>query len=250
MSPEMIMKREWRRMPRIVSGGAGAIVANVFALLFVAGLLPLVMGVAFLEPGPLIAFAGLSVFFVASIVTGCFAGEAARRDLRELSASGASEAAISLGKAGAAALRGWSLGMAVVVVGVVTVNLANWSGHALLPDRAVSGEALALSLVASFLVAFAGALISLRAPSAQRAHRNLKIAIVLGILVATDAVWFYPGDLLKVANLTWIVFGLLLIGTGIVFQLLQKEVLAATASGNSLRSALSPPPACHLSGRV
>jgi hypothetical protein len=149
------------------------------------------MGVAFLEPGPLIAFAGLSVFFVASIVTGCFAGTSARRDLRELAASGAS--AISLGKAGAAALRGWSLGMAVVVVGVVTVNLTNWSGHALLPDRAVSGEAVTLSLAASVLVALAGALISLRAASAKRAQRNLKIAIVLAILVSTDAVWFYPG---------------------------------------------------------
>src|SRR5712691_12641529 len=115
MSVPEIMKREWKRMPPVVSGGggAGAIVANVLALLFVAALLPLVMGVAFLEPGPLIAFAALSVFFVASIVTGCFAGEAARRDLRELSASGASDGAILLGKSGAAALRGWSLGMAV-----------------------------------------------------------------------------------------------------------------------------------------
>src|SRR5215467_6054596 len=115
MSTPEIMKREWKRMPPIVSGGgAGVVIANVMALLFVAGLLPLVMGVAFLEPAPLIAFAALSVFFVASLVTGCFAGEVARRDLRELAASGASDGAISLGKAGAAALRGWSLGMAVV----------------------------------------------------------------------------------------------------------------------------------------
>ena len=222
-------------MPPIVSGGggAGAIVANVLALLFVAGLLPLAMGVTFLEPGPLIAFAALSVFFVASIVTGCFAGEAARRDLRELSACGASDGAILLGKAGAAALRGWTLGMAVVVVGVVTVNLANWRGHALFPDRAVSGQAIALSLAASLLVALAGALISLRAPSARLAHRNLKIAIVLAILVSTDVVWFYPGDLLKVANLAWIVLGLLVIGAAIIFGSLRKQVLAAaTVTGN------------------
>ena len=222
-------------MPPLVSGGggAGAIVANVLALLFVAGLLPLAMGVTFLEPGPLIAFAALSVFFVASIVTGCFAGEAARRDLRELSACGASDGAILLGKAGAAALRGWTLGMAVVVVGVVTVNLANWRGHALFPDRAVSGKAIALSLAASLLVALAGALISLRAPSARLAHRNLKIAIVLAILVSTDAVWFYPGDILKVANLAWIVLGLLVIGAAIIFGSLRKQVLAAaTVTGN------------------
>jgi hypothetical protein len=234
MTAPNIMKREWRRMPPIVSGGGGvgATIANVVALLFVAGLLPLVMGVAFLEPGPLIAFAALSVFFVASIVTGCFAGEAAHLDLCELAASGASDAAISLGKAGAAALRGWSLGMAVVVVGVLTVNLAHWSGHALLPSRAVSGEAIGLSLAASLLVALGGALISLRASSARLAQRNVKIAIVLAILVATDAVWFYPGDLLKVENLTWIVLGLLLVGAGIVFGLLRKQVLAATVTGS------------------
>lgn len=221
-------------MPPVISGGggAGATIANVLALLFVAGLLPLVMGVAFLEPGPLIAFAALSVFFVASIVTGCFAGEAARRDLRELAASGSSDGAISLGKAVAAALRGWSLGMAVVVVGVISVNLAYWSGHALLPAGAVSGEAIALSLAASVLVAIGGASISLRASSAKLAQRNLKIAIVLAILVSTDAVWFYPGDLLQVANLAWFVLALLLIGAGVVFRLLRKQVLAATATGS------------------
>ena len=221
-------------MPPLVSGGggAGAIVANVLALLFVAGLLPLAMGVAFLEPGPLIAFAALSVFFVASIVTGCFAGDAARRDLRELSASGASDGAILLGKAGAAALRGWALGMAVVAVGVATVNLANWTGHALLPERLVSGEAIALSLAASVLVGLGGAVISLRAPSARLAHRNLKIAIVLAILVSTDAVWFYPGDLLKVPDLAWIVLGLLVIGAAITFRSLRKQVLATTVAGS------------------
>src|SRR5260370_38144642 len=128
MTTRNIMKREWRRMPPLVSGGggAGAIVANVLALLFVAGLLPLVMGGAFLEPGPLIAFAALSVFFVASIVTGCFAGEAARRDFRELSACGASDGAILLAKAVAAALRCWTLWMAFVVFGLVTVNRTHW----------------------------------------------------------------------------------------------------------------------------
>jgi ABC-2 type transport system permease protein len=234
MSAPEIMKREWRRMPPMLSGGAGAggIVANVLALLFVAGLLPLVMGVAFLEPGPLIAFASLSVFFVTSIVTGCFAGEVARRDMRELAASGVSDSAILLGKAGAAALRGWALGMAVVVVGVITVNLANWSGRALLPDRMVSGKAITLSLAASLLAALAGALISLGAPSARLAHRNQKIAIVLAVLVSIDAVWFYPGDLLQVANLAWIVLGLLVIGSSIVFRSLRKRMLAATVAGS------------------
>jgi hypothetical protein len=233
MSAPEIMKRELKRMPPVVSGGggAGAIVANVLALLFVAGLLPLVMGVAFLEPGPLIAFAALSVFFVASLVTGCFAGEVARRDLRELAASGTSDGAICLGKAGAAALRGWLLGMAVVVVGVITVNLAYWSGHTVLPAGDTSIEAITLSLAGSWLVALAGAWISLKAPSAKLAQRNLKIAIVVAILIATDAVWFYPGNLPKFANVSGIVFGVLMIMSATLFALLRKQ-LAATVAGS------------------
>jgi hypothetical protein len=233
MSAPEIMRRELSRMPPIVSGGggAGAIVGNVLALLFVAGLLPLVMGVAFLEPSPIIAFAALSVFFVASLVTGCFAGEVARQDIRELAASGASANAISLGKAGAAAVRGWGLGIAVVIVGVITVNLAHWSGHVLLPPPGVFSDAGALSLAGSFLVALAGAWISLKARSARLAQRNLKIAIVVVILMATDAIWFYPGDILQVDKLGLIVFGLLLILAGTIFQLLRKQ-LAVTANGN------------------
>src|SRR6266446_1784708 len=103
-----IMRREWKRMSPSTAGGKGSLAANLLALLFVAVLIPLVMGNAFLEPGPLIALAALSVFFVASLVTRCFAGEEARRDLRKLASTGSTSGAIAIGKAGAAALRGWS----------------------------------------------------------------------------------------------------------------------------------------------
>ena len=43
---------------------------------------------------------------VGSLITGCFFGRDARRDLQELAAGGASAGAIALGKTGAAALRG------------------------------------------------------------------------------------------------------------------------------------------------
>jgi hypothetical protein len=239
MSIWEIMKREWSRMPRWAAGGKASIVGNLLALAFVACLLPLAMGRAFLEPGPLISFAVLSVFIVAPLITNCFAGEGARQDLRELAGSGSSGGAMALGKAGAAALRGWSMGLAVVLVGVVTVNLAYRAGHVLTPSPAVSAEALVLSLAASWLVALAGALISLRASSVREAQGNLRIAIVVGILVATDAVWFYPGDLLEVRNLTWMVAGLLLVLSGVVFFFLQKELagpaLESSGAGAILR---------------
>jgi hypothetical protein len=49
--------------------------------------------------------------------------------------------------------------------------------------------------------------------------------------MATDAIWFYPGDILQVDKLGLIVFGLLLILAGTIFQLLRKQ-LAVTANGS------------------
>src|SRR5437899_856095 len=73
MSSREIMRREWTRMPSPAAGGKGAVISNLLALAFVAGLLPFEMGKAFLEPFSLMAFAALSVFVVASLITRCFA---------------------------------------------------------------------------------------------------------------------------------------------------------------------------------
>src|SRR6266699_2305514 len=105
MTAYEIMRKEWTRMPRVVSGGRETVVPNLLALAFVAVLLPFSIGRTFLEPCSLILFAALSVLIVCSLITQCFFGPEARRDLRELAAGGASGGAIALGKAGAAAVR-------------------------------------------------------------------------------------------------------------------------------------------------
>jgi ABC-2 type transport system permease protein len=230
MSAYEIMRREWTRMPPVVSGGKGALVPNLLALAFVAVLLPFSMGKTFLEPCSLILFAALSVLIVCSLITGCFFGPEARLDLRELAAGGASGGAIALGKAGAAAMRGWLLGMAVLLGGLVTVNLAYWPGHVLAPPNAVSGQAIALSLAGSWLVAMAGALISLRASSVRQAQDSLKVAILMAILAAIDLVWFFPGDLLEIPYIAWIAAGVLVAAAAVLFQPLRKQLGARTTA--------------------
>src|SRR5260370_16291559 len=101
MSAYEIMRREWTRMPRVVSGGKGAVASNLLALAFVAIVLPFSMGKTFLEQCYVILFAGLSLLIVCSLITGCFFGVEARRDLRELAAGGASGGALALAKPGA-----------------------------------------------------------------------------------------------------------------------------------------------------
>src|SRR4051812_11896901 len=180
MSAYEIMRREWTRMPPLLSGGKdsggkGVVLPNLLALAFVAALIPAVMGDNFLDPCSLVVFAMLSVLIVGSLITGCFFGRDARRDLQELAAGGASAGAIALGKTGAAALRGWLLDMAVLLVGLLTVNLTRWQGHVCLPSSAVSSQAVVFSLAGSWLVAIAGALISLRASSARQARDRVQV---------------------------------------------------------------------------
>jgi len=222
-------------MPSLAAGGKSGVISNLLALAFVAGLLPYYMGKTFLEPLSLVAFAALSVFLVASLITRSFAGKEA---LRELAAGGTSGEAMALGKAAAATLRGWSFAIAMVLVGLITVNLAHWQGRALLPARSLSGDVLALSLAASWLVALAGALISLQSPTAKSALDRLTIAIGIAVLVAADTVWFYPGELLEVKHVAWIAVAVLVIGAGIVFQSLRKRMASVIAAG-----ALDPNPA-------
>jgi hypothetical protein len=225
-------------MPSLAAGGKSGVISNLLALAFVAGLLPYYMGKTFLEPLSLVAFAALSVFLVASLITRSFAGKEALLDLRELAAGGTSGEAMALGKAAAATLRGWSFAIAMVLVGLITVNLAHWQGRALLPARSLSGDVLALSLAASWLVALAGALISLQSPTAKSALDRLTIAIGIAVLVAADTVWFYPGELLEVKHVAWIAVAVLVIGAGIVFQSLRKRMASVIAAG-----ALDPNPA-------
>jgi hypothetical protein len=106
-------------MPSLAAGGKIGVISNLLALAFVAGLLPYYMGKTFLEPLSLVAFAALSVFLVASLITRSFAGKEALLDLRELAAGGTSGEAMALGKAAAATLRGWSFAIAMVLVGLI-----------------------------------------------------------------------------------------------------------------------------------
>jgi hypothetical protein len=224
MSTFEIMKREWSRMPPVIGRGRLAIAANLLSVGFVASLLPLAMGHTFLEPGPLISFATLSVFFVAFLVAGTFAGKESMLDMEDLLSGGAPDWAILLGKTGAAVVRGWSLNMAVVAVGVGIVILVYRSGAIPASLAPACLQAVVLSLAASWLVAIGGALISLRARSVKEAQANLKLAIVVGLLVAIDIVWFYPGDLLEVRYVAWIAAGLLLTLSCAAFVVLRERL--------------------------
>jgi ABC-type Na+ efflux pump permease subunit len=80
------------------------------------------------------------VFFVAvfAVAPDTFAGERERHTLETLLASRLSDQAILIGKLAACTSYGWLLTIITIVVGVITINAANWSGHVLFYRSATS----------------------------------------------------------------------------------------------------------------
>ena len=121
------------------------------------------------------------VFFVAifAVAPDTFAGERERHTLETLIASRLSDQAILIGKLAACISYGWLLTIITIVVGVITVNAANWSGHVLFYRGAASWLGLILlpPLVGGS-VASAGILVSLHAATVRQAQQTLTFSIV------------------------------------------------------------------------
>ena len=127
-----------------------------------------------------------------------------------------SDRAILLGKVAAAVGYGWGITVLMILVGVVTVNVAEGGGQFLLYPAPIGLSMLVLSFLASALVANAGVLVSLRASTVRQAAQSLSLGIMALLFVPMFGVQLLPaelkgnlGQLLQGADLTTIVLGVL-----------------------------------------
>ncbi len=130
------------------------------------------------EVPPLILSSLMAVVLVATMVPESFAGERERHTLETLLASRLSDRAILVGKLILPIVMGWVMGLMVLVVSLITVNVAHWSGKLLFFTPPIFLGSLALSLLMATLTAGLGVFVSLRARTAQEAAQIL-IAIIL-----------------------------------------------------------------------
>lgn len=162
--------------PGFRGGWAGLlIIVGVFGILF-----PLQSGPEWLSaPTTVLMWAWLPFILVNGVVADSFAGERERHTLETLLASRLSDRAILIGKILSAMAYGWGITLIGILVGLVTINAANWSSNLQFFPPLIGVALLTSSFLVAWLAADLGIIISLRAASVRQAQQTLSVAFLL-----------------------------------------------------------------------
>jgi ABC-2 type transport system permease protein len=131
------------------------------------------------SPISAMVWAWMPYMWVYSVVADSFAGERERRTLEALLATRLSDRAILFGKLLAALAYGCTLTWAILLVSLVTVNLAVRGRGLLLFSAAMAAGALVFSILVSGLSASIGVLVSLRAGSVRQAQQWMSVGMLV-----------------------------------------------------------------------
>jgi ABC-2 type transport system permease protein len=180
-----VMQKELNEVMHMGGGaGRGVISLLVFSAIF-GVFLPLSMRrIWMVSPFWLAIWAWIPLMPVLNVIASAFAGERERHTLETLLASRLSNGAILFGKIGAAMAYGWGMVVIILVMSLITVNLAHPQGELVIYPVGIIVGALGLSLLTSGLMAGLGTLVSLRAATVRQAQQTLGIAVML--------LWFGP----------------------------------------------------------
>jgi ABC-2 type transport system permease protein len=201
-----IFSKEWKEL--FWPGGTlwgGAWSEALIAIGALGIFVPLQVGDAWVSSSVALYWLWLPLLQMTGMIAECVAGERERHTLETLLASRLPDRAILLGKVGAAIAYGWGLTILSLLVGLVTVNAAHGQGQGRLYPAEVAASLAGLSLAGAGLIAGAGVLISLHAPTVRQAYQRLSIALLLvfapvfssqylspawkALLVPTEANW-------------------------------------------------------------
>jgi ABC-2 type transport system permease protein len=166
-------------------------------------------------------------------VADAFAGERERRTLETLLASRLPDHAILFGKIAACVGYGWLIALACLLMGVITVNAANWHGQILIFHDASSWLLLLIGPpLLGAAVASAGVFVSLHAATVRQAQQTLGVGLM--VLIFGTVFGFGALSAASKARLMQILFGwslteLILLGAAVLLAIDIALVLAAMA---------------------
>ena len=182
----------WKEMKLLV--GAGGRGRWSYVLVGFFGIVaPLLLGQQWVDsPFSAALSAIFPILLVASWVADTFAGERERHTLETLLATRLSDRALLFGKILTIAGYAWLLGVATMVVGLVTLNLAHPGPALLLYPADIAVGSLIFSLLLVLLVASLGVLISLRASSVRQVQQIMTVGVLLLVWVPILAVRDLP----------------------------------------------------------
>jgi ABC-2 type transport system permease protein len=191
-----IMWKEWKEFLLQRGSLRGTLASQGLMVIVFGVVLPMQSGRAWIEsPVSLAAWAWMPLFLVSGMIADSFAGERERHTLETLLASRLSDRAILLGKIAAGV--GYALAMTLVllVVGLVVVNVSDWSGQlAIYPATTLVGFMI-FSTLGAGLVAGIGVIISLRAATVRQAAQALSMGILLIVWIPILGMQLLPQDI-------------------------------------------------------
>lgn len=184
-----VMWKEWKCLFRYRGSRLRALMTLLIPVGLVAIYFPLSEGHHWVD-SPVALFALIvPMILVGMAIPDSFAGERERHTLGTLLASRLPDRAILFGKLAVAVAFGWIATIFILLVGLVTLNVAHWEGHMLLYSPTVALADLVLSFLVATIVAGAGIFISLRAATVQEAQQML-MSIFLVPLVGLSLIFF------------------------------------------------------------
>ncbi len=183
--------KEWRELLR-QRGSWKAFLVGLFVPVAVFGImLPIQAGVDWLEtPISLSAWIYMPTVLVMTMMADSIAGERERHTLETLLATRLPDQAILYGKILAGVGYALLLALAIVAVGLVSVNLTDLTPGWQWYNAQIFWGGLAISLLLSLLGSVVGVLISLRAASVRQATQTLSYIMLV--------VFFLPVVLLQI----------------------------------------------------
>jgi ABC-2 type transport system permease protein len=182
--------KEWREM---LHAGGSVRSGWVRLLLLPVGLgimLPLQSGRDWVtDPRMLFGYAWLPALLAITAAADSFAGERERHTLETLLASRLPDRAILWGKVLGIVGYAWGTIALLLVLGLVTVNVAYGREGLLCYEPGLAAVALGLSLLLACSATGVGVLVSLRAPTVRQAQQTLSAGLIVILLLAYSPVY-------------------------------------------------------------
>ncbi len=160
--------------------------SGITSLLFSAGIfgiyMPLISGPDWTEtPLSIFYWLWLPFLLVSSTIADAIAGERERHTLETLLASRLSDTAILYGKIAATLIYGWGMTMGIMLISIVTVNIAfGFVNHIFyIYEPIVFAAIILFSFLIGMLSAGLGIIISLRAESVRQAQQTVSMGFII-----------------------------------------------------------------------
>ena len=186
---QTVMWKEWRSLLR-QRGGRTRTLITLASPVGLGIYMPLSIGTDWVDMFfPIVLAVVTAVILTGITIPDSFAGEREHHTLTTLLASRLPNRAILSGKVAVALITAMGGAVTVLLIGLVTVNIANWGDGLLFYTPTIAVLSLTFSLLTAAFIAGAGVLISLRASTAQEASQIL-LGVVMIVPMALSMVFF------------------------------------------------------------